>query len=86
MITKTKVKRTFTEGVAGSWDCCARGALAAEPLREASGDAAWKNPAFHITYVRWPVRDITIYIFFLLKLSRDKFKLSRDNFELSRDN
>ena len=35
--------------------------------------------------IRWPVKDITI-IFFLLKLSRDKFKLSRDNFELSRDN
>ena len=35
--------------------------------------------------IRWPVRDITIYIFFLLKLSRDKFKLSRDNSELSRD-
>ena len=50
MITKTKVKRTFTEGVAGSWDCCARGALAAEPLPEASCDAARKNPAFHITY------------------------------------
>lgn len=48
MITKTKVKRTFTEGVAGSWDCCARGALAAEPLREASGDAARKIPPFKL--------------------------------------
>ena len=52
MITKTKVKRTFTEGVAGG-NCCARGGgggLAVEPLRKASGDAARKNPACHTTY------------------------------------
>ena len=36
-------------------------------------------------YLRWPVRDITIF-FFLLKLSRDNFNLSRDKFKLSRDN
>ena len=56
MITKTKVKRTFTEGVGWQprpgWQLglLSPGALAAEPLREASGDVARKNPAFHITY------------------------------------
>ena len=43
---------------------------------------------YKYNFLRWPVRDITIYIyiFFLLKLSRDDFNLSRDKSKLSPDN
>ena len=41
---------------------------------------------YKYNFLRWPVRDTTIYIFFLLKLSRDDFNLSRDKSKLSRDN
>ena len=50
-----------------------------------------KSCGSKIPLLRWPVRDITIFVLLKLsrdnfRLSRDKYKISRDKFELSRDN